>query len=492
MAEKRNGEKEEYAAQEVGRIYSHFRGIAKVYGLAGAAIGERLTFEKSGLSGLVVGFDRDFLDVLIFGDFTKISGDETAVRTGEQFTVPVGEAYIGRVVNALGEPIDGRGSLIPSARSEVEREAPGVVEREPVREPLLTGTKLIDALLPIGRGQRELILGDRKTGKSSIAIDAVINQKSARRRLYCVYCLVGQKESVNAETIGALEKEGALLYTTIVVASASSSMNEQYLAPYVATAIAEFFRDRGEDALIVYDDLTKHAWIWRQISLLLKRPPGREAYPGDIFYLHSRLLERAAKLNADKGSGSLTALPIVETQEGDIAAFIPTNLISITDGQIYLDAGLFQAGFLPAINIGLSVSRIGSQAQPKALAEVTRGLRVLLAQHAELKRLSEIEATFSEESRRRLKRGDVVLEILKQDKRAPISLARQIATFYLATGGYFDDLPIEKVSVVEEIIHGYLGGTYKFAEEEISKKGLTDKAKKALQEIAKKSTEEAA
>lgn len=427
--------------KEIGYVVSFFAGVAKVQGLPHIFLHEVLLDETDKAVAIVIGFDEKFVEALFFDE--KFNLKKPVFRSFQPFSIPISENFTSRIIDGLGNSMDGLGSIQGKAIS-VFQQAPPIINREPVSTPLSTGIKIIDTNLPLGRGQRELIIGDRKLGKSTIAIDTVLNQKYAEPPVYCIYVICGQKEQKVRELISIFEKQNALLYTTVVAASADTSFAEQYLAPFVGCAIGEYFRDNGKDALVIYDDLSKHAKVYRDVSLLLERSPGREAYPGDIFSLHAGLLERAAKLSKEKGGGTLTALPIVETQEGDISSFIPTNLISITDGQIYLENGLFQKGFLPAVNVGLSVSRVGSQAQPNILKKVVGGIRLALAQHKELQKLSQLETVVSNEAQKKIYRGDLMLELLKQEKHTNVEWPEQTVLFYAVEQGFFDDIKKEK------------------------------------------------
>ncbi|MEK7479634.1 MAG: F0F1 ATP synthase subunit alpha [Patescibacteria group bacterium] len=467
----------------VGEVREVKDGIALLGGLQGALMGEMVRFTESGVEGVALNLTRDYVGIIILGDWEKVKEGDTAESTGKVLQVPVGRELVGRVVDPLGNPIDGRGDLKTKEYSLVEKIAPGVITRERVHEPVQTGIKAIDAMIPIGRGQRELIIGDRGTGKTSIAIDTIINQKG--EDIICVYVAIGQKESKVAKIVARLRELGAMEYTIVVLAGASDSAALSYLAPYTGCAIAEYFRDKGEDALVVYDDLSKHAVAYRQISLLLRRPPGREAYPGDVFYLHSRLLERAAKLNKEHGGGSLTALPIIETQAGDISAYIPTNVISITDGQIYLESDLFYSGVRPALNVGLSVSRVGSDAQTKAMKAVAKKLRLELAQFRELAAFAQFGSDLDKETKERIERGRRLTEILKQKNYAPVPLAHQVIALYAASSGALDDVPVERVSAFEESFRLFLDTEARTLVEEMnSKKEFTEEMQKKVRELA--------
>jgi len=427
----------------VGRVLQIGDGVARVYGLREAMMGEMIEF-PGGVFGIAHNLEEDNVGCILLGEYTGIKEGDLGKTTGRIMQVPVGTPLLGRVVNALGEPIDGKGVIPAREFRPVEARAPGVVERQPVKEPLQTGLKVVDAVTPIGRGQRELIIGDRQTGKTAIGLDAIINQKG--QDVICIYVAVGQKISTVARVAAVLEQHGAMEYTIIVAASASDPAPQQYLAPYAGCAMGEYFRDSGKHALVIYDDLTKHAQAYRQISLLLRRPPGREAYPGDIFYLHAHLLERAAKLSEPLGSGSLTALPIVETQEGDYSAYIPTNIISITDGQIYLESNLFFSGVRPAMNVGLSVSRVGGAAQTSALRKVAGMLRLDLAYYNELKAFAQFATELDKTTRAQLSRGERMVELLKQPQYQPLSMAEQVVVLYAGTQGYTDGLPVARVA----------------------------------------------
>ncbi len=437
----------------VGRVLQIGDGVARVYGLRDAMMGEMIEF-PNGIYGLAHNLEEDNVGCIMLGDFTEIKEGDVAKTTGRIMQVPVGAALLGRVVNALGEPIDGKGPIVAREFRPVESRAPGVVERQPVIEPLQTGLKSIDAITPIGRGQRELIIGDRQTGKTAIAIDAIINQKG--QHVHCIYVAIGQKVSTVARIAAVLEQHGAMEYTTIVSASASDPAPQQYLAPYAGCAMGEYFRDQGKHALAIYDDLTKHAQAYRQISLLLRRPPGREAYPGDIFYLHAHLLERAAKMSKERGGGSLTALPIVETQEGDFSAYIPTNIISITDGQIYLETSLFFAGFRPAMNIGLSVSRVGGAAQTPAMRKVGGMLRLDLAYYTELQAFAQFATELDKTTRAQLARGERMMELLKQPQYQPLPMEEEVVVLFAGTQGFTDDLPAEQVAAFGRELLGFI------------------------------------
>jgi len=441
------------SVDEVGTVITLGDGIARLHGLDKAMAGELLEFSH-GVSGIAMNLDEDQVGCVLLGDYTEIREGEEVRRTGRIISVPVGNAMIGRVVDALGKPIDDRGPILTDEFSPIERLAPGVIDRQPVEEPMATGLKAIDSMIPVGRGQRELIIGDRQTGKTAAALDTIINNKGGD--LICVYCAIGQKRSSIAQVVKTLTDCGAMDYTIVVAASASEPAPMQYIAPYSATAIGEYFRDNKRHALIIYDDLSKHAASYREISLLLRRPPGREAYPGDVFYLHSRLLERAAKLSDKNGGGSLTALPIIETQAGDVSAYIPTNVISITDGQIYLETDLFNSGVRPAVNVGLSVSRVGGSAQIKAMRQVAGSLKLELAQYRELAAFAQFGSDLDKTTKEQLGRGQRLVELLKQGQYAPLSFSKQILIIYAGTNGFLDDLAIEDVLSFEKGLYQHV------------------------------------
>jgi F-type H+/Na+-transporting ATPase subunit alpha len=451
-------------ARTEGTIVSLSDGIARIHGLADAMQGEMLEFPGN-VFGMALNLERDSVGAVILGEYKNITEGDSVKCTGRILEVPVGEALLGRVVDSLGNPVDGKGSIEAAETSPIEKIAPGVIARQSVNEPVQTGLKAIDAMVPIGRGQRELIIGDRQTGKSAVAIDTIINQKGTGVK--CIYVAIGQKNSTIATVVRKLEEHGAMAHTIVVVAAAAESAAMQYIAPYAGCSMGEYFRDRGEDALIIYDDLTKQAWAYRQVSLLLRRPPGREAYPGDVFYLHSRLLERSARINADdvekrtngavKGkTGSLTALPIIETQAGDVSAFVPTNVISITDGQIFLESDLFNAGIRPAINAGLSVSRVGGAAQTKIIKKLGGGVRLALAQYRELAAFSQFASDLDETTRKQLERGQRVTELMKQKQYSPLSVAEMAASLFAAEQGFLDDVDMNKIVDFEHALHGYM------------------------------------
>ncbi|MFB3820360.1 MAG: F0F1 ATP synthase subunit alpha [Candidatus Methylomirabilales bacterium] len=437
---------------EVGTVIEVGDGIARLYGLEKAMAMEMLEF-PNGVMGMVLNLEEDNVGAVLLGNETLIKEGDQVRRTGRIASVPVGDALVGRVVNALGQPVDGKGPIEARELRPIERFAPGVVDRRPVKEPLQTGIKAIDAMIPIGRGQRELIIGDRQTGKTAIAVDTILNQKG--KDVFCFYVATGQKRSTVAQVVKVLEEAGAMAYTTVVVASASEPAPLQYISPYTGCTMGEYFRDSGRHALCIYDDLTKHAAAYRQLSLLLRRPPGREAYPGDVFYLHSRLLERAAKLNDDLGGGSLTALPVIETQLGDVSAYIPTNVISITDGQIYLETDLFYAGVRPAVNVGLSVSRVGGSAQIKAMKQVAGKLRLDLAQYREMAAFAQFGSELDKATQAQLNRGRRMVEILKQGQYTPLPVEKQILIIHAGTGGHLDDVPVESLGAFEDALYRF-------------------------------------
>ena len=439
--------------EKVGEIMEIGDGIARVSGLSETMSGEMLEFPNNTF-GVVLNLEEDALGAVVLGDHTHLREGDIVKSTGRILSIPVSEDIIGRVIDPVGNPLDGKGVLKTKKYYPIEKIAPGVITREPVNTPLQTGIKAIDAMIPIGLGQRELIIGDRGTGKTAIAIDTIINQKG--KDVICTYVAIGQKESKIAKIVAKLEESGAMDHTIIVIAGASDPASLSFIAPYTGCAIGEYFMDQGKDVLVVYDDLSKHAWAYRQISLLLKRPPGREAYPGDIFYVHSRLLERAAKMNKDNGGGSLTALPIIETQGGDVSAYIPTNVISITDGQIYLEGDLFYRGIRPALNVGLSVSRVGGAAQIRIMKKVSGRLRLDLAQFRELEAFAQFATDLEEGTRKQIERGRRIVEVLKQNQYAPLPVANQIAIIYAVTNGYLDELPTDKVKEWENKFHEYL------------------------------------
>jgi F-type H+-transporting ATPase subunit alpha len=466
--------------EETGRVVQVGDGIARVYGLNNVMAGEMILFPGN-VVGMAQNLEEDNVGCIIFGDTRKIKEGDIVKRTGRILQVPVGKAMLGRVVNALGQPIDGKGEIEAEEYKPLERKALGVIQRQPVKEPLQTGLKSIDSMIPIGRGQRELIIGDRQTGKTAIAIDTIINQKETD--VFCIYVAIGQKKSSVAKIVRELEARGAMEYTVVVLASAADSASLQFMAPYGGCTIGEYFRDNGIHALIIYDDLSKHAVAYRELSLLLRRPPGREAYPGDVFYVHSRLLERASKLNDELGGGSLTALPIIETQAEDISAYIPTNVISITDGQIYLSSRLFHSGVRPAINAGLSVSRVGGSAQIKAMKGVTGQLRFALAQYNELEAFSKFGSDLDKATLAQLRRGQRLIEILKQNQYAPLPVAKQIFIIFMANQGLLDEVELGDVARVEDELYTTLDLKYKEFMTELVTGKITDEVKEKMIEI---------
>jgi F-type H+-transporting ATPase subunit alpha len=472
-----------------GTVVTVTDGIVRIHGLSDVMQGEMLEFPKNTF-GLALNLERDSVGAVVLGDYEHITEGDTVKCTGRILEVPVGEALIGRVVDALGHPIDGKGPVGASATSPIEKIAPGVISRQSVSEPVQTGLKAIDSMVPIGRGQRELIIGDRQTGKTAVAVDAIINQKGTG--VICIYVAIGQKASSIANVVRKLEEHGAMEHTIVVAATSSDSAAMQYIAPYAGCTMGEFFRDRGQDALIVYDDLTKQAWAYRQISLLLRRPPGREAYPGDVFYLHSRLLERAARINAEevekrtngavKGrTGSLTALPIIETQAGDVSAFVPTNVISITDGQIFLETDLFNAGIRPAINAGLSVSRVGGAAQTKVIKKLGGGVRLALAQYRELAAFAQFASDLDEATRKQLERGRMVTELMKQPQYSTMTVPEMALTLFAVNKGYLDDVEVKKALAFEAALHAFIKSKYRGLLDKIEEtKDLDADTEKAL------------
>ena len=440
---------------ETGQVLSVGDGIARVFGLQNVMAGELVEFPAAGIKGMALNLETDNVGIVVFGDDTRIREGDTVTRTRDIVDVPVGRGLLGRVVDGLGNPIDGKGELTDVTRSRVEVKAPGIIPRQSVHEPMQTGLKAIDALIPVGRGQRELVIGDRQTGKTAVVIDAIINQKNVNsgtdesKKLYCIYVAIGQKRSTVAQLVRTLEENGALEYSIVVAATASDPAPLQFLAPYTGCAMGEYFRDNGMHAMICYDDLSKQAVAYRQMSLLLRRPPGREAYPGDVFYLHSRLLERAAKMSEAFGSGSLTALPIIETQAGDVSAYIPTNVISITDGQIFLETELFFRGIRPAVNVGLSVSRVGSSAQIKAMKKVAGSIKLELAQYREMAAFAQFASDLDASTQNLLARGSRLTELLKQPQFSPMPVEEQVVSIYTGTKGYLDKLPVNKVGEYE-------------------------------------------
>jgi F-type H+/Na+-transporting ATPase subunit alpha len=476
------------SVSEVGTVISVGDGVARIHGLDNVMAGELLDLPHD-VAGMALNLEEDQVSAVLLGDYTKIEEGDTVKRTRRIISVPVGDGLIGRVVDALGRPTDDKGPIEASEFLPIERLAPGVVDRRPVREPLQTGLKPIDAMIPIGRGQRELIIGDRQTGKTAIVLDTIINQRGDD--VICIYVAIGQKRSTIAQVIKTLEDYDAMKYSIVVEAGSSDPAPMQYIAPYAGCAIGEYFRDHGRHALVVYDDLSKHAVSYREISLLLRRPPGREAYPGDVFYLHSRLLERAAKLNKDLGGGSLTALPIIETQAGDVSAYIPTNVISITDGQIYLETDLFHSGIRPAVNVGLSVSRVGGNAQIKAMKQVAGTLRLELAQYRELAAFAQFGSDLDKATQAQLNRGRRLTEILKQNQYAPLAVEKQILLIFAGTQGLLDDLPVEDLLAFEKGLYDFLDSSYPtLGKTLVEKRELNDELRaqmrKALEEYKAK------
>ena len=471
--------------QEIGTVLSTGDGIARIYGLDKVAAGELLEFPHE-IYGMALNLEEDNVGAALFGETHLVKEGDTVKRTGRIAEVPVGKELVGRVVDALGTPIDGRGPLQAKERRRIELKAPGIVARQPVKEPLQTGLKAIDGMIPIGRGQRELIIGDRQTGKTAVAVDAIINQKGGN--VICIYVAIGQKRSTVAQVVDKLREAGAMDYTIVVAATASESAPLQFIAPYSGCTMGEYFRDNGGHALVIYDDLSKHAVAYRQLSLLLRRPPGREAYPGDVFYLHSRLLERAAKMSDSLGGGSLTALPIIETQAGDVSAYIPTNVISITDGQIFLESDLFYSGVRPAINVGISVSRVGGNAQIKAMKQVAGTLRLELAQYREMAAFAQFGSDLDQATRRQLNRGSRLVELLKQGQYQPLPVEKQILIIYAGTNGFVDELPLTALKKYEEELYSFIESRHPDVFRDILKKreldgDLRGKMTKALEEF---------
>lgn len=461
--------------ERVGTVVKVSDGIVSIDGLSDVMAGEMIEF-PDGVLGVALNLEESSVGAIVLGEYKEIKEGDTVKKTGKMLSVPVSDSMVGRVVDVLGNPIDGKGPIKSEKFYPIEKIAPGVIYRESVNSPLQTGIKAIDAMVPIGRGQRELIIGDRQTGKTTIAIDTIINQQyePSGRTPICIYVAIGQKESKVARIVDELTKRGAMKYTIVVSASAASPAALWYLAPYAGCAIGEYFMDKGQDALVIYDDLSKHAWAYRQISLLLRRPPGREAYPGDVFYLHSKLLERAAKLSKEKGGGSLTALPIIETQAGDISAYIPTNVISITDGQIFLEPDLFYQGIKPAISVGLSVSRVGSAAQTKAMKKVSGKMRLELAQFRELAAFAQFASDLDEETKSKIERGKRLAEILKQDQYSPLPFEKQVCLIYAAVNNHIDDIAVEKLKEFEEKFYEYLENHAKDMVDKIKSSGAID------------------
>jgi len=476
------------AVDEVGTVISLGDGIARIYGLDKVMAGELIDFGHSVL-GIAMNLEEDQVGAVLMGEFTEIKEGDEVRRTGKIMSVPVGDAMVGRVVNSLGQPIDDRGPINTKETIHIERIAPGVIDRQPVREPMATGIKAIDSMIPIGRGQRELIIGDRQTGKTAVVLDTIINNKG--NNLICIYCAIGQKRSSIVNVVKTLTDHGAMDYTIVVSASASEPAPMQYIAPYAACAMGEYFRDNGKHALVIYDDLSKHAASYREISLLLRRPPGREAYPGDVFYLHSRLLERAAKLSDKLGGGSLTALPIIETQAGDVSAYIPTNVISITDGQIFLETDLFNSGVRPAVNVGISVSRVGGSAQIKAMRQVAGSMKLELAQYRELAAFSQFGSDLDKATQQQLSRGQRLTELLKQPQFSPLPFSKQILAIYAGTNGFLDDLEVAQVRPFEDELYRYVEANNPGLLDEImQKKTLDDKLKSEMTRVIKEAKEQ--
>ena len=468
---------------ETGKVISVADGVVNVYGLSNVMASEIVEFDN-GERGMAINLSETSVGIVLLNSETNITEGTVAKRTGKLLSVGVGDAFLGRVVNSLGDPIDGRGNIEYSESHAMEKKAPGIMARKSVHEPLQTGIKVLDALVPIGRGQRELIIGDRQTGKTAIAIDTIINQKD--QNCVCIYVAIGQKESSVANVVRVLEEHGAMDYTVIVNAGASQPASLQFLAPYAGVTIGEYFRDNGRHALIIYDDLTKHAYAYREMSLILRRPPGREAFPGDVFYIHSRLLERAAKMSDENGAGSLTALPIVETLDGDVSAYIPTNVISITDGQIFLETGLFNAGIRPAINAGLSVSRVGGAAQVKATKQVAGNLRLNLAQYRELEAFSQFASDLDEATKAQLDRGQRVVEVTKQPQYLPLTMEKQVCIIYAVTNGFLDDISASDIVRFEEELYPFLESKHQAILEDIrTKKAVDDNIKDSLENALK-------
>ena len=486
-------------ARDVGTVIGVTDGIVRIYGLADSRYGEMLEFPQNTF-GLALNLEQDSVGAVVLGDYKHISEGDTVKTTGRILEVPIGEALLGRVVNSLGQPIDGKGAIDTGETAPIEKVAPGVIARQPVEQPVQTGLKSIDSMVPIGRGQRELIIGDRQTGKTAVAVDAIINQKGTG--IKCIYVAIGQKASSIAGVVRKLEEMGAMEHTIVVAASAADSAAMQYIAPYAGTSMGEYFRDNGQDALIIFDDLTKQAWAYRQVSLLLRRPPGREAYPGDVFYLHSRLLERASRVTADyveevsggkvKGkTGSLTALPIIETQAGDVSAFVPTNVISNTDGQIFLETDLFNAGIRPAINAGLSVSRVGGAAQTKIIRKLGGGVRLALAQYRELAAFAQFASDLDETTRKQLQRGQRVTELMKQKQYSPLSVAEMGLSLYAVNHGYLDKVDVAKIVDFETALHDFARANHEDLLKAINESGdysdeIQDGLKKVCEEFAEK------
>ncbi len=489
-----SGFEREIDIYDVGTVLQVGDGIARVYGLSKVMASELIEFPGNTF-GMVLNLEEDNVGTVIFGESSHIKEGDTVKRTKRLASMPVGDQMLGRVINPLGEPLDGKGPIKTEKYLPLERKALGVIQRQPVKEPLQTGLKAIDGMIPIGRGQRELIIGDRQTGKTAVAIDAIINQKyshtekarkDGEKPVYCIYVAVGQKGSTVAQVVNKLEEQGAMEYTTVVQATASDSAPMQFIAPFAGATLGEFFRDSGRHALVIYDDLSKHAQSYRQMSLLLRRPPGREAYPGDVFYLHSRLLERASKLNENLGGGSLTALPVIETQAGDVSAYIPTNVISITDGQIYLEPSLFNSGVRPAINVGISVSRVGGNAQVKAMKKVAGRLRLDLAQYRELEAFAKFGSDLDKATQQQLRRGSRLVELLKQDQYVPMPVEKQVVSLFMGTNGYLDEIPLGGVQRFEKEFLEMVEMKHQDILTEVAeKKDLSDDLQQKLHSIAK-------
>lgn len=489
-----SGFEKEVDVYDVGTVLQVGDGIARIYGLSKVMASELVEFPH-GVFGMVLNLEEDNVGCILFGESTLIKEGDTVKRTGRVASMPVGEQMLGRVINPLGQPIDERGPIKTEKFLPIERKALGVIQRQPVKEPLQTGIKAVDAMIPIGRGQRELIIGDRQTGKTAVAIDAIINQKFTHTQeakklgikpAYCIYVAIGQKGSTVAQVVAKLEEEGAMDYTTVISATASDPSPLQFIAPYAGATLGEYFRDNGKHALVIYDDLSKHAQSYRQVSLLLRRPPGREAYPGDVFYLHSRLLERASKLSEDLGGGSLTAFPVIETQAGDVSAYIPTNVISITDGQIYLEPNLFNSGVRPAINVGISVSRVGGNAQIKAMRKVAGRLRLELAQYRELEAFAKFGSDLDKATQAQLRRGSRLVELLKQGQYIPMPVEQQVISIFAGTNGYLDEIPIQHVQRFERELLELINLKHKDVLNEIAeKKDLSDDLQKRLHAMVK-------
>ena len=469
------------AVDEVGTVVSVGDGIARIHGLEKVMAGELLEFPH-GVAGIAMNLEEDQVGTVMLGDFTSIREGDQVKRTHRIMSIPVGEAMIGRVVNALGQPLDGKGPIVTTEFNAIERIAPGVLDRSPVKEPMQTGLKAIDAMVPVGRGQRELIIGDRQTGKTAVALDTILNSRG--KDLICIYVAIGQKRSTVAQVVATLERYGAMEYTIVVAATASDPAPMLYLAPYAGCALGEYFRDSKRHALTIYDDLSKHAAAYREISLLLRRPPGREAYPGDVFYLHSRLLERASKLSPELGGGSLTSLPVIETQAGDVSAYIPTNVISITDGQIFLDSDLFNSGVRPAINVGISVSRVGGNAQVKAMKQVAGSLRLAMAQYRSLAAFAQFGSDLDKTTAAQLNRGKRLVELLKQDQYSPLPVEKQIISIFAGTNGYLDDIEVERVRAFEAALYEFLENAHPGLLTEVrEKKALDDNLRAQIKKV---------